>query len=379
MRKLWFTTAIAVACGASLLRLPAAGADQAGPGTVVSVAPLAAVATLPGSVDSSRLLYSTTTVNDAPTVASAAVYFPPGPAPEGGWPVIAWAHGTVGLGDNCAYSIAGPSAVERDWAYLGTWLAQGYAIVAADYAGLGTSGEHPYLDGRVAAHNVVDAVEAATGQYSSLAKKWVVVGQSQGGGAAVSTARYATEFGGPELDYRGAVGTGVPAYIEDVLQLLGPGVPPIKLNPYSTAYVLYILNGLRTTYPELDIESLLTDSGRAWLARARDVCVTPLHNELGASGVLIGDLFARPLAQIPNVHTLLHEYLGLPESGYDKPLFLGQGLRDTDVITPETLRFAAVLMVNRQPVTLHTYFEDHDGTVNASLPDSLPFVRGLFA
>ncbi|WP_433682387.1 lipase family protein [Nocardia sp. CA-119907] len=379
MRKLWFTTAIAVACGASLLRLPAAGAEQADPGTVVSVAPLAAVATLPGSVNSSRLVYSTTTVNDAPTVASAAVYFPPGPAPEGGWPVIAWAHGTVGLGDNCAYSIAGPSAVERDWAYLGTWLAQGYAIVAADYAGLGTPGEHPYLDGRVEAHNVVDAVKAATGQYSSLAKKWVVVGQSQGGGAAVSTARYATEFGGPELDYRGAVGTGVPAYIEDVLQLLGPAVPPIKLNPYSTAYVLYILNGLRTAYPELDIESFLSDSGRAWLTRARDVCVTPLHHELGASGVLIGDLFARPLALIPNVHGLLHEYLGLPESGYDKPLFLGQGLRDTDVITPETLRFAAVLVVNRQPVTVHTYFEDHDGTVNASLRDSLPFVRGLLA
>ncbi|MET8874578.1 lipase family protein [Nocardia sp. NPDC004604] len=379
MRKLWFTTAIAIACGASLLRLPTAGADQADPGAVVSVAPLAAVATLPGSVNSSRILYSTTTVSDAPTVASAAVYFPPGPAPEGGWPVIAWAHGTVGLGDNCAYSIAGPSAVERDWAYLGTWLAQGYAIVAADYAGLGTPGEHPYLNGRVEAHNVVDAVEAATAQYPSLAKKWVVVGQSQGGGAAVSTARYATEFGGPELDYRGAVGTGVPAYIEDVLQLLGPGVPPLELSPFSTAYVLYILNGLRTTHPELDIESFLTDSGRAWLARAREACILPLRDELGASGVVIGDLFARPLAQIPNVHGLLYDYLGLPESGYDKPLFLGQGLRDTDVITPETLRFAAVLAVNRQPVTVHIYPEDHDGTVNASLRDSLPFVRGLFA
>ncbi|WP_433198518.1 alpha/beta hydrolase [Nocardia sp. CA-107356] len=379
MRKLWFTTAIALACGASLLRLPAAGADQADPGTVESVAPLAAVATPPGSVNSSRILYSTTTANDMPTVGSAAVYFPPGPAPAGGWPVIAWAHGTVGLSDECAYSIAGPSAVERDWAYLGAWLAQGYAIVAADYAGLGTSGEHPYLNGIVEAHNVVDAVKAATGQYSSLAKKWVVVGQSQGGGAAVFTARYATEFGGPGLDYRGAVGTGVPAYVEDVLQLLGPDVPPIKLSKHTTAYVLYILNGLRTTYPALDIESFLTDSGRAWLARAREECITPLADELSANGVAIYELFERPLGQIPNVHGLLSGYLGLPESGYDKPLFMGQGLRDTDVITPETLRFAAVLAANRQPVTVHIYPDDHDGTVNASLHDSLPFVRDLFS
>ncbi|MEV4239400.1 MULTISPECIES: lipase family protein [unclassified Nocardia] len=373
MRKLWL--AVAVVCGLGV-QSPAASAD---PSTVESVAPLAAVATLPGSVDSSRILYATTTTNDAPTVASAAVYFPPGEAPEGGWPVIAWAHGTVGLGDNCAYSIAGPSAVERDWAYLGTWLRQGYAIVAADYAGLGTPGDHPYLDGRVEAHNVVDAVKAATRQYSSLAKRWMVVGQSQGGGAAVFTARYATEFGGPELDYRGAVGTGVPAYIEDILQLLGPQVPAVELNHHSTAYLLYILNGLRTTYPQLDIESVLTDSGREWLGRAREMCVTPLADALGANDVLVGDLFARPLAQIPNLHGLLSGYMGLPESGYDKPLFLGQGLLDTDVIAPQTLRFAAVLAANQQPVTFYVYPYDHDGTVNASLANSLSFVRNQFA
>ncbi|MFI6364561.1 lipase family protein [Nocardia sp. NPDC050630] len=373
MRKMWFT--VAVVCGLGL-RLPAASAD---PGTVESVAPLATAATLPGAVNSSRILYTTSTANDVPTVASAAVYFPPGEAPAGGWPVIAWAHGTVGLGDDCAYSIAGPSAVERDWAYLGTWLRQGYAIVAADYAGLGSPGEHPYINGLVEAHNIVDAVKAATGQYATLAKRWVVVGQSQGGGAAVYTARYATEFGGPELDYRGAVATGVPAYIEDVVPLLGPHVPPVRLSDYTTAYVLYILNGLRTTYPALDIESYLNDSGRDWLARSREACVTPLRDELAAHGVVAGDLFARPLLQIPDLHGLLTRYLGLPESGYDKPLFLGQGLLDTDVVTPETLRFAAVLAVNRQPVTLHVYPDDHSGAVNGSLPDSLPFVRNLFA
>lgn len=123
-------------------------------------------------------------------------------------------------------SIAGPAEVDRDWGYLGAWMRQGYAIVATDYAGLGTPGEHPYLDGRVEAHNVVDAVRAATAHYPGLARKCVVVGQSQGAGAAVSTARYATTFG-PDLDYRGAVATGTPAYIEDIITPLGPGVPPV--------------------------------------------------------------------------------------------------------------------------------------------------------
>ena len=382
MRKLGIALAVTTAtllATTGALAIPATGtADDATTGTVHSVQPLSPQATLPGSVNSERLLYNTSTVAEQPTVASAAVYFPPGPPPPGGWPIIAWAHGTIGLGDSCAYSVGGPSAVDRDWAYLGTWLRQGYAIVAADYAGLGTPGEHPYLNGTVEAHNVVDAVRAASAHYSSMSNKWVVVGQSQGGGAAINTARHATEFGRPELDYRGAVGTGVPAYIEDVLVALGPGVPPVAVAPHTTAYALYLLNGLRTSHPELNIESFLDDAGRTWLERARTECLTSLGDELAAQHVVLGNLFVRPLAQIPGLHDVLARTVGVPETGYDRPLFIGQGLRDTDVITPETLRFTGVLSANRQPVQVHTYPTDHNGTVSASLPDSIPFVRNLF-
>ncbi|WP_054815536.1 alpha/beta hydrolase [Nocardia arizonensis] len=378
MRNLCIALTAACAIGLSAaVAAPATALETTG--SVVGVQPLSPAATLPGSVDSTRILYGSTTVNDEPTTASAAVYFPPGPAPEGGWPVVAWAHGTVGLGDDCAYSVAGPGEVARDWAYLGTWLNQGYAIVAADYAGLGTPGDHPYLNGKIEAHNVVDAVKAATRQYPTLSKKWVVVGQSQGGAAAVYTARYATEFGQGELDYRGAVGTGVPAYIEDILLPLGPGVPPIELGAHTTAYVFYILNGLRTTHSELDIESYLTDAGRRWLERGRTACVDAFGDELAASNVVIGDQFARPLSQIPDLLGVLTRTMGLPETGYDRPLFLGQGLLDTDVITPATLLFATRLRANGQPVTVHTYPTDHSGTVNASLADSRPFVADLFA
>ncbi|MGW5435266.1 lipase family protein [Nocardia asteroides] len=370
----------AIVAAAALGLVPAAANAQPGQaGTVVGVEALPAAAQMPGAAHGERLLYRSTTAGDQPTTTSAAVYFPAGEAPAGGWPVIAWAHGTVGLGDDCAYSVAGPAAVERDQAYLGTWLSQGYAVVAADYAGLGGPGEHPYLNGVVEAHNVVDAVKAATARYPSLSPKWAVVGQSQGGGAAVFTARYATEFGGPELDYRGAVGTGVPAYIEDVTQLIGPGMPPVALSSHLSAYVLYILNGLRTTFPELGIDGLLTDTGRAWVERAQTACIGPLGDELAATKPSVGSMFARPLASIPDLNGLLTRYMGLPESGYDRPLFLGQGLYDTDVVTPATLRFASVLEAGGEPVTVRTYPTDHDGAVNASLVDSLPFVRALFA
>jgi hypothetical protein len=69
--------------------------------------------------------------------------------------------------------------------------------------------------------------------------------------------------------------------------------------------------------------------------------------------------------------------MGLPETGYDKPIFMGQGLNDTDIPTPDTIRFANKLLANGQPVTFKTYPTDHSGTVNASLVDSVPFVRNL--
>lgn len=378
MRRFLAAAAVAAGCAIPPLVAPIVAQAAPPPGAVESVQPLAAIATPPAAGAGARLLYGSTTVGDTPTTASAAVYFPQGEPPAGGWPVIAWAHGTVGIGDDCAYSLAGPGARERDWAYLGAWLDQGYAVVAADYAGLGTPGEHPYLDGMVEAHNIVDAVRAATTEYPSLSRKWVVVGQSQGGAAAVFTARHATELGGSDLDYRGAVGTGVPAYIEDALQFLGPNVPPIELGPHLSAYVLYLLAGLQTAHPELGIETLLTDAGRDWVERGRSVCLEDFGNELSANNVVLGTLFARPLNSLPDAHGLLARYLGLPESGYDRPLFLGHGLRDTDVLTPQTLRFAATLMARGEPVTVKVYDEDHSSAVNASLVDSIPFVRALF-
>ncbi|MFC8381752.1 lipase family protein [Nocardia sp. NPDC057272] len=297
--------------------------------------------------------------------------------PPGGWPIIAWAHGTIGLADQCAYSVAGPGSPQRDWEYLGTWMRQGYAVVATDYAGLGTPGQQPYLNGAVEAANVVDGVTAVTRHFQAVSNKWMVVGQSQGGQAAMFTARLATELGGEELDYRGAVGTSVPAYNEELIAMVGPGFPPMKISTYNTQAVLYILNGLRTSHPDLDIDSYLTAGGHHWFVRAQQTCQRQFHQELAGADVVIGDLLAWPLRDLPE--GILRNYLALPETGFDKPVFIGQGLFDTNIITPNTLRYSAVLTAAGQPVSVHTYPTDHSATVNASLVDSVPFVAAAFA
>ncbi|RDI43674.1 secretory lipase [Nocardia mexicana] len=363
---------------ATLAAAPVATAETSGsPGQLVSVTELAPEATLPGSGDARRLVHWSTGAGERPALNSAAVYLPPGEPPAGGWPMVVWAHGTVGLADHCAYSIAGPALRERDWGYLDAWLRQGYAIVATDYVGLGTPGPHPKDNGLVAAHSVVDAATAAVRAFPGvLSNRWVVVGQSQGGAAALWAAREATRRG-TETDYRGAVATGVPGLLENAVLALGPHVPPVPVPADTTALALYSLSGLRTSFPQLDIDSYLTDAGRFWVNHAEQVCESELAAEFAAAPVVLGDMFAKPLAALPDAPRLLNEHMGIPVTGYDRPVFIGQGWFDTQSPAPGTLAVAGLMRANNQALTLRTYPADHSGTLQPSLADSIPFVRRI--
>lgn len=106
--------------------------------------PLAAEAGLPGTARAHLLTYWTVGPTGLPALSSGTVFVPNGQAPAGKWPVISWAHGTVGVGDRCAPSRNPYQG--RHLQYLNHWISEGYAVVATDYAGLGTPGPHAYLE-----------------------------------------------------------------------------------------------------------------------------------------------------------------------------------------------------------------------------------------
>ncbi|NKV52800.1 hypothetical protein GS988_23220 [Rhodococcus hoagii] len=92
-------------------------------GKVQSVEALPAGLGLPGAAREYRITYITRDAVGRPAESSGVVFVPQGTPPEGGWPVLSWAHGTVGLGDACAPS-RNPRS-QRDANYLGHWLSQG--------------------------------------------------------------------------------------------------------------------------------------------------------------------------------------------------------------------------------------------------------------
>ena len=351
------------------------------PGAVVSAAPLKQRLWIPKTTRAAfRLKYVTTNARGERALSTGTMFLPKGTPPRGGWPVVSWAHGTSGLGDRCAPSVVGPALPERDFPYLANWMREGYAIVASDYAGLGTPGLMAYLHGRSEAHNIVDMVKAGRAHARSLsargrlARKWVAVGQSQGAGAAIYTARYATKFGGPGLDYRGAVGTGTPAYIETALGQLVPGFP--ALSPGLTAYVSYILAGMRWTHPDLGIDKVLTSTGRKYLKLAQTECVFPFEKDL--EGVSIGSFVSRGLSSVPNFAGTARNYMAMPENGFDKPFFMAHGVNDTDAPYSLTKPYVEKLTANNEPLTFKSYDSDHSGTLLQSQKDTHPFVRRLF-
>lgn len=354
--------------------------DYAGPipaqgGRLMASTTLAPELNLPAAGDAYRIQFSSLDQHGRMASSTGAVFLPPGDAPAGGWPVISWAHGTVGMADACTPSAFPRSA--RDIEYLGHWIEQGYAVVAADYVGLGTPGLMAYLNGKTAAHAIVDIVVASHQMDLPLAKRWAIIGQSQGAAAALNGARYATEFSrGAGLDYRGVVATGIPANLEYLYQNLGPLVPPVTLPGGLNAYTAYILAGFDNTRPEMNITRVMTDKGKQRLAEGEVTCYPILKQQL--SGDDVRTWFKAPLMDIPGLSPALHEYMATPYKGYDRPIFLGQGLRDVDVPAPSALSLYAQMKANNQPVTLHVYpDDDHSSAVLASMPDSTPWLANI--
>lgn len=348
-------------------------------GQLVAQVPLSSSLTLPAAGAAYRVQFSSLNQHGKMATSTGAVFLPKGNAPKGGWPVISWAHGTVGMDDECTPS-AHPRS-DRDVEYLGHWLEQGYAVVASDYVGLGTPGLMAYLNGKTAAHSIVDIVVAAKQLQlpagAHLAKRWAIIGQSQGAAAALNGARYATAFSkGSGLDYRGVVATGIPANLENLYQLMGPQVPPVSLPGSLNAYTAFILAGLDNTRPNLHLTSVMTARGKQRLQDGRTTCYPILKNEL--KGEDVKTWFTKPLMSIPNLSNELRAYMLTPYKGYDRPIFLGQGLRDVDVPAPSALSLYAQMKANNQPVTLHVYpDDDHSSAVLASMPDSTPWLARI--
>ncbi len=134
-----------------------------------------------------RILYRTQKADGSMTFSSGLVFIPDNDTAGMPRPVVAWAHGTVGMGDQCAPSRTPDPVAGIPW--VTSMMARGWVVTATDYAGLGTAGTTGYLVGDDEAHDVLNSVRALKFIPSADAgNSFAVWGHSQGGNSALFTA-----------------------------------------------------------------------------------------------------------------------------------------------------------------------------------------------
>jgi pimeloyl-ACP methyl ester carboxylesterase len=229
----------------------ASAADpSAPPGTLVRAEP-ATDFNLPPGVTATRILYHTRTANNKDALASGVVLIPYGRPPAGGWPLLAWSHGTSGVARVCAPSLM--KSLFYNWEGLYQYVTLGYAVVATDYSGLGTDGRHAYLDMLSNATDVIHSVPAARAAVAGLSEKWVVIGHSQGGLSALGVAQLEGMLRDP--NFLGTVALAGASDLEDAIAAAA------RVNqPLLNGLLAFIVFGAKTTYPELKLGDILTDA-----------------------------------------------------------------------------------------------------------------------
>lgn len=215
--------------------------------------------TLPPNTALSRFLYQTETLNGTLIPASAYILWPYTPRVEAdGYPVVGWAHGTSGRYGDCA-----PSHVRNLWYQFTapyTLALQGYAVVAPDYAGLGVDHDskgnpirHPYMANPSHANDLFFSVQAAQFAFETLSKRFVIMGHSQGGGAAWGAAQ--RQISRPVEGYLGAIAGSPVTKFYDILQLAKTSDGPVG------QVGMLIANALQDVFPSFNISTILTAAG----------------------------------------------------------------------------------------------------------------------
>lgn len=213
-----------------------------------------------------RIMYRSTDAQNQPIAVTGTVLTPHqqwvGPGER---PIIGYAVGTQGLGDQCAPSRQLAAGTGGEGLFLAGLLARGYGVVVTDYEGLGTPGEHTYVQRVPQASAVLDSIRAAQrlpGADLPDSGPVLISGYSQGGGAAAAAAELAASYA-PELDLIGAYAGAVPAD-------LGAVTGQVDGSLYA-AFLLYAISGLAAG-EDLPIADDFNDPGQAALAAVREQC-----------------------------------------------------------------------------------------------------------
>ena len=330
------------------------------------------IAGAPEGAQAYRVVYRSTDSGDKVIEITGAVIIPAGDPPAAGRDIVAWAHGTSGIADECAPSTN--SWLFSNIAGLASLLKHGYIVAATDYQGLRGPGLHPYLVGPIAAHSVLDIVRAAREvPKASASTRFAVWGESQGGHATLWTAQLATSYA-PELQLMGAVAAAPPVDLAENLT----GTENATVRALMSAYV----GASWSEVYDIPLSTITGSTGQDLIRRLAKNCVTldgfKTRTKIGLVRLtrqLRGvDLNASP----PWAEQMLANSV-LPRN-FGVPLLVAQGSADLIVSPKVTSTFVTAVCRTGQPVRfLQIAGGDHVTIAKRTATTTIDWITDRFA
>ncbi len=320
------------------LHLPADYSGE-GPGTLRSAITLPTVdrRIIRASEIAARISYvSTSGIDGSLQTVTGSVFEPLGRPPEGGWQVIVFGHGTVGIHSDCAPSLSPSLSGAAD--AIRALLLLGYVLVVPDYQGLGsTTGYHPYLDATTEGYNMIDAARAARKLLPAASDKWVAFGVSQGGQASWAANELNAAYSSPDLNLVGSVSVSPAADFSGLADLAMAGA----LTPQQSIAMVLILTTLKTEHPEFNLDDYRRGGAQANWTLLAGCSADSTEKRLDvASSLSPDDLRPASQAATDQLRTYLIQMSGLPRSPAGVPSLVLQG--DQDQLIPVAWTDAAV-------------------------------------
>lgn len=321
---------------------------------------------LPDGVTAVRILYHSLSADDKDVATSGVVLVPAGTAPIGGWPIIAWAHGTSGVARQCAPSL------ERDMEYgeegAIPMVRAGFAVVATDYHGLGTEGPHEYLNKTAHGHDVIFSIPAARSAVAALGQRWVVIGRSQGGLAAWSVAEMQATL--QDSNYLGAVSVAGAVNLKSTLLAMG------KQGSAASFYLGYMAYAIHVQEPSFQPSDMLTGAA---LKHYSDVTTKGCWNYAYAASINApAGPVLRPGWDQTSAASRFFEANEVGRARVGGPLYVIAGEADETVPYALLRAVAKKACSNGVALTFRHYSGLDHATTSKSTPDQLAWVRDRF-
>jgi acetyl esterase/lipase len=313
---------------------------------------------LPLDVSAVRFLYHSRSAEGGDIPASGVILFPQLKPPAGGWPVIAWGHSWTGVGRDCA-----PSLMKnlQHGPLLAMYVHLGYAVVAADYAGLGADARSAFGDMLSNANDMIYSVRAARAALPQLSSRWIAAGTREGGVAAIAVAEQEHDL--HDSNYLGSIAFSGLAQLQDFYAGAGASGRSFLLLAY----------GIKTVFPQFEVNEILRPEGVLQYQDLAGACEAEDENKWESPGKIVDPDWR----ENPWVKKYFQRNL-LGSKTAAEPLLVITS--QNDLLIAQTTRMVQRLCQAGDQVDFEKYPESDPGQViGDSARDQIAWIRSRFA